>query len=180
MPKSEKNSLTDHLLALGATPADARALAALAGPQPPDLDVGEGILRVLDLLPIHVVWRVVTAWLPDIEQALPHGAPVIEALRAVVAPETVDTERRGLVVEAMLALHPEHGSGPPTDPALNAVSSAIFVLGQAGQRPRQASSAVSNLLGVVTERDREAGERCLRALWAVAAAGVAEGPREVQ
>jgi hypothetical protein len=180
MPKPETTSLTDHLLALGATSADARALAALAGPQPPDLDVGELILRVLDLLPIHVLWRVVTAWLPDIERTLPHGARIIEALRAVVAPATVDAERHDLVIEARMGLHPEDGSGPPTDPALNAVGSAVFVLGQVSKSPRLASSAVSNLLGVVMERDREAGERCLRALWNVAAAGVAEGPREVQ
>ena len=180
MPKPETPSLTDHLLALGASPADARALAALAGPQPRDLDIGELILRVLDLLPIHVVWRVVTAWLPDIERTLPHGAPVIEALRAVVAPGTVDAERRDHVIEAMMGHYSEDGSGPPIDPALDAVGSAIFVLGQAGAPPRVASSAVSNLLGVVMDRDREAGRRCLRSLWAVAAAGVAEGPREVQ
>jgi hypothetical protein len=77
-------------------------------------------------------------------------------------------------------MSPEDGSGPPTDSGLNAVLSAVFVLGQAGQRPRLASNAVSNLLGAIMDRDREAGRRCLRALWAVAAAGVAEAPREVQ
>lgn len=103
MTKPDTASLIEHLVKLGAIPADARALAALVGPQPPGLDAGECILRVLDLLPIHVVWRVVAAWLPSIERAVPHQAPVIEALRAVVAPATVDAERRELVVEAMMA-----------------------------------------------------------------------------
>ena len=179
MTNNETSPLNDHLLALGATPADARALR-------------ECLLDVREPGGHHAPDHVDRQEVEDAEDGLAdvevgrlrsgergHGAPIIEALRAVVAPATVDAERHDLVIEAMMGLHPEDGSGPPTDPALNAVGSAIFVLGQAGQRPRLASSAVSNLLGAVMDRDREAGERCLRALWAVAAAGVAEKPTDV-